>query len=97
MRTNEYYAKSTDHRAYKNEITDNPLRLALWNANGLTQHAEELRTFISYHKIYVMLISETHFTEKNTSNYHSTQSTTQTIQPEPPEAEFNHRKKLYPA
>jgi hypothetical protein len=36
---------------------DNPLRLALWNANGLTQHAEELRTFISYHNVDVMLIS----------------------------------------
>jgi hypothetical protein len=44
---------------------DNPLRLALWNANGLTQHAEELRTFISYHNIDVMFISETHFTEKS--------------------------------
>jgi exonuclease III len=44
---------------------DNPLRLALWNTNGLTQHAEELRTFISYHNIDVMLISETHFTEKS--------------------------------
>jgi hypothetical protein len=44
---------------------DNPLHLALWNANGLTQHAEELRTFISYHSIDVMLISETHFTDKN--------------------------------
>jgi hypothetical protein len=41
---------------------DNPLHIALWNANGLTQYAEELRTFISYHNINVMLISETHFT-----------------------------------
>jgi hypothetical protein len=65
MRTNNHYAKPTDHRAYKNGIMDNPLRLALWNANGLTQHEEELRTFISYHKIDVTLISETHFTEKN--------------------------------
>jgi hypothetical protein len=88
MRTNEHHAKPTDHRAYKNEIMDNPLRLALWNANGLTQHAEELCTFISYHKIDVMLISETHFTEKKiTSNYHPTQTITQTIQSEPPEAE----------
>jgi exonuclease III len=44
---------------------DNPLHLALWNSNGLTQHAEELRTFISDHNIDVMLISETHFTDKN--------------------------------
>jgi hypothetical protein len=44
---------------------DNPLHLALWNANGLTQHEEELRTFISYHNIDVMLISDTHFTEES--------------------------------
>jgi exonuclease III len=42
----------------------NFLRLALWNANGLIQNAEELRTFIPLHNIDVMLISETHFTEK---------------------------------
>jgi hypothetical protein len=34
------------------------LQLALWNANGLTQHAEELITFICIHNIDVMLISE---------------------------------------
>jgi hypothetical protein len=27
------------------------LQLALWNANGLTQHIEELKTFISIHNI----------------------------------------------
>jgi exonuclease III len=42
----------------------NFLRLALWNANGLIQHAEERRTFISLHNLDVMLISETHFTER---------------------------------
>jgi hypothetical protein len=47
----------------------NFLRLALWNANGLIQHAEELKTFISLHNIDVMLISETHFTGKVTLNY----------------------------
>jgi hypothetical protein len=41
------------------------LQLALWNANGLTQHAEELKTFISVHKIDAMLISATHFTDKS--------------------------------
>jgi hypothetical protein len=40
------------------------LQLALWNANDLTQHTEELKTFISIHNIDVMLISETHFTKK---------------------------------
>jgi exonuclease III len=43
------------------------LQLALWNANDLTQHTEELKTFISVHNIDVMLISETHFTEKKLS------------------------------
>jgi hypothetical protein len=33
--------------------------------NSLTQHIEELKTFISIHNIDVKLISETHFTEKN--------------------------------
>jgi hypothetical protein len=37
------------------------LQLALWSANSLTQHTEELKTFISIHNIDVMLIPETHF------------------------------------
>jgi hypothetical protein len=40
-------------------------QLALWNANGLTQHTEELKTFISIHNIDVMLISETNFTDNS--------------------------------
>jgi hypothetical protein len=40
------------------------LQLALWNANRLTQHTEELKTFTSIHDIDVMLISEPNFTEK---------------------------------
>jgi hypothetical protein len=40
------------------------LQLALWNANGLTQYTDELKTFFSIHNIY-MLILETHLTEKN--------------------------------
>jgi hypothetical protein len=41
------------------------LQLALWNANGVTQHTEELKTFTSIHNIDIMLISETQFTEKS--------------------------------
>jgi hypothetical protein len=41
------------------------LQLTLWNANGLIQHTEELKTFISINNTDIMLISETHFTEKN--------------------------------
>jgi exonuclease III len=44
------------------------LQLALWNANGLTQHTEELKTFLSIHNIDVMLIFETHFTNKSYLN-----------------------------
>jgi exonuclease III len=41
------------------------LQLALWNANGLSQHMEELKTFTSTHNIDIVLISETHITEKS--------------------------------
>lgn len=37
-------------------------RFALWNANGLGNHAQELQAFINQNKIDVLLISETHFT-----------------------------------
>jgi hypothetical protein len=40
------------------------LQPTLWNGNGLTQHTEELKTFISIHNIDIMLMSEMHFTEK---------------------------------
>jgi hypothetical protein len=43
----------------------NFLRLALWNANGLSQYVAELQTFISQYSIDIMLISETHFTDKS--------------------------------
>jgi hypothetical protein len=36
----------------------------LWNANGLTQRTEELKTVISFSK-HVILISGMHFTEKS--------------------------------
>ena len=40
------------------------LRLALWNANGLSSHRLELQTFLDIHKIDIALISETHFTSR---------------------------------
>jgi exonuclease III len=40
-------------------------QLTLWNVNGLTQHTEVLKTFISIHNIDVILISEMNFTEKS--------------------------------
>jgi exonuclease III len=41
------------------------LMLAIWNANSLIQHRDELKMFLYTHDIDVMLISETQFTEKS--------------------------------
>jgi hypothetical protein len=41
------------------------LRISLWNANGLVNHNQEVKLFISTHKLDIMLISETHFTDFN--------------------------------
>jgi len=40
------------------------IRLALWNANGLSSHRLELQTFLDMHKIDIALISEKHFTSR---------------------------------
>jgi exonuclease III len=44
---------------------DTFLQILLWNANGLHHHAEELKTFLSLRNIDIMLIYETHFTDKS--------------------------------
>lgn len=41
------------------------LKIAVWNANGLCQHAQEIKTFLNLQNIDAMLISETHFTSKS--------------------------------
>ena len=43
----------------------NLLQITLWNANGLSQHVEEVKIFILNHNIDIMLVSETHFTERS--------------------------------
>lgn len=40
-------------------------KVALWNANGLSQHFREVESFVSLNKIDILLISETHFTERS--------------------------------
>lgn len=40
-------------------------KIAVWNANGLSQHRNEIELFLNEHKIDIMLISETHFTDKS--------------------------------
>ena len=37
------------------------LRIAIWNANGLSNHKAEAETFVNLHFIDIFLISETHF------------------------------------
>lgn len=41
------------------------INIAIWNANGLAQRILELKYFLIEKDIDVMLISETHFTQKN--------------------------------
>ena len=40
-------------------------KIAAWNANGLTKHQRELEIFLSTHDIDILLVSETHFTDRN--------------------------------
>jgi len=40
------------------------LRIALWNANGLYPHIEEVKLFLNQNYIDVLLISESHFTDR---------------------------------
>lgn len=44
------------------------LRLAVWNANGLQKHKNEVQAFLQDQNIDIMLISETHFTSKSVFN-----------------------------
>jgi exonuclease III len=41
------------------------LRIALWNANGLLQHKDEVTLFLKGQHIDIPLISETHFTAES--------------------------------
>ena len=41
------------------------IKIAIWNANGLIQHIQEIKAFVSNQNIDIMLISETHLTDKS--------------------------------
>lgn len=43
----------------------NALKICHWNANGISQHKNELKLFLNGNSIDMMLISETHLTQKN--------------------------------
>lgn len=40
------------------------IRIAIWNANGLSNRRQEVELFLNQNKIDILLISETHFTSK---------------------------------
>lgn len=44
---------------------NNSYIIALWNANGLANHHHEVQAFLNLNKIDILLIFETHFTDKN--------------------------------
>ena len=46
------------------------MRIALWNVNGLAQHKFEIELFLKQQQMDVMLISKTHFTDKNYLKIH---------------------------
>lgn len=41
------------------------LKIAIWNANGLSNHAHEVEVFLKSNFIDILLVSETHFTTKS--------------------------------
>jgi exonuclease III len=40
------------------------LRIAQWNANGLLNHREKIKIFLDINATDILLINETHFTNK---------------------------------
>jgi hypothetical protein len=66
---NSYHVEELIWRSRLNAVHDivYSRRLNAKSVDCLTQHTEELKTFISIHNIDVMLISEMHFTEKKPS------------------------------
>lgn len=50
-------------RQSKKELKD--LKICHWNANGLRDKLGEMKDFMLQHKIDVMLVNETNYTNKN--------------------------------
>lgn len=57
------------------------LRIAAWNSNGLFNHKNELQVFLDTQKIYICLISETHFTKQSYIKFRG-YTTNHTIHPQ---------------
>jgi exonuclease III len=41
------------------------IKIALWNANGLAQHKDEVKTFLDHNAIAILLVRETHFNDRS--------------------------------
>lgn len=41
------------------------LRIAIWNANGISNHTREVEAFLKTNFIDILLVSETHFTSRS--------------------------------
>jgi hypothetical protein len=41
------------------------IKIALLNANGLAKHTDEIEPFLDYSAIDILLVSETHFTDRS--------------------------------
>src|SRR5204863_1996005 len=49
----------------KNDLMSvHTLGIAVWNSNGLLNHYQEIKTVLVHQRIDIMLISETHFTNR---------------------------------
>jgi endonuclease/exonuclease/phosphatase family metal-dependent hydrolase len=49
-------------------MSSTALKIVAWNANGLCQHAQEINVFLNMNNIDIMLVSETHLTNKSKFN-----------------------------
>nr|KAF7392476.1 hypothetical protein H0235_017475 [Vespula pensylvanica] len=60
------HATNADNSAIDNKLMSiKNIRIALWNSNRLMRRKLEIEAFIASQQIQVVLISETHFTNKN--------------------------------
>lgn len=46
-------------------MNSNSYKIALWNANGLAQHCQDVKLFLNSNNLDILLVSETHFTDRS--------------------------------
>jgi len=54
---------TNSHNKNSNSVTNNSLLILQFNANGLKNHAHELKLLLNNKRIDIALITETHFTK----------------------------------